>query len=194
MHIVIYGPEGSGKGTQAKLLSQKLSVPVYTSGDLVREAATHDTGPLGRVCKEALTEGKYVPDNEMFLLWERKLHTGQAKKGFILDGFPRNRSQAEFLFKEIKKSGYNLDRVIYLSISDKEAILRLSKRKRKLFAGSTINHDERERVKKRLEAYRGKEASLLKFFQEKKLLTQINAKGTVEEVFQKILTSLGFSK
>ena len=66
MHIVFYGPEGSGKGTQAKLLAEKLELPILTSGDLVRDAATNDRGIIGDACRQSLSEGKYVADSEMF--------------------------------------------------------------------------------------------------------------------------------
>src|SRR3989344_4114329 len=105
MHLIVYGPEGSGKGTQSKLLSEKLNLPVITSGDLVREKAKENS-TLGKICLKALSEGQYVADDVMFKLWKEKLSDDKAKKGFILDGFPRNIHQAEFLLNEIKKLGY----------------------------------------------------------------------------------------
>ena len=117
MHFIFYGPEGSGKGTQAKILAQKKNLPVYTSGDLVIEAAKNDKGSIGMATRKALTEGIYVGDNEMFTLLKNKLRTQEAKKGFILDGFPRNLQQAEFLMQKIDKYGYSIDYVIYLSLS-----------------------------------------------------------------------------
>lgn len=194
MHIVFYGPEGSGKGTQAQLLSARLLVPVYTSGDLVREMATNDTGPLGAVCKKALTEGIYVPDPEMFELWRVKLQTDEARKGFILDGFPRNIDQAKFLIEQMNNEGYHLDAVVYLTLSDVESMNRLSKRNRKLFAGSTINHDDRERVKHRLETYRKLEKPIVEFFKQKNLLREVHAIGRVEDVFNCVITSLGLAQ
>ena len=190
MHFIIYGPEGSGKGTQAKLLAEKLHLKVYTSGDLVREAALKDKGLIGKVCRKALNEGKYVADKSMFVLWRNKLKTEEAKKGIILDGFPRNFNQAEFLFKNIDQYGYTIDKVIYLELTDAEAIERLVKRHRKLFEGSNINHDDPERVKKRLTVYRKKEKKLLSFFKKKQLILEINALGTTDEVFVRIISAL----
>ena len=190
MHFVIYGPEGSGKGTQAKLLAQALSLPVYTSGDLVREAATADTKDIGNVCREALNSGKYVPDKQMFILWDKKLAGSEARKGFISDGFPRNIKQAKFFLRKAKEYGYNIDKVIYLKLTDEEAYIRLAKRNRKLFEGSAVSHDTPERISKRLEIYRVNEKEAVKFFRQKKMLLEINGNGTIDEVFNKIKVEL----
>ncbi len=190
MHLIIYGPEGSGKGTQAKLLAEKLKVPVYTSGDLVRQAAAEDKSPLGDDCRKALTEGKYVDDSNMFQLWENRLQTDEAKKGFLLDGFPRNKKQAEFLFEKVEGYGYGIDRLIYLKLSDAESINRLSLRHRTLFAGSTVNHDDPKRVAQRLKVYREKEEEMLSFFRSKDLILEIDAAGTIEKVHEDIVKAL----
>src|SRR5258706_12887837 len=132
MHIVFYGPEGSGKGTQAKLLSDALHLPILTSGDLVRDAAENDKGIIGEVCRQALVEGKYVADSEMFVLWKRRLKEEDAKGGWIMDEFPRNVEQAKFLDDKIDKYAYKVEKVVYLNLSEEESIRRLSKRARTL--------------------------------------------------------------
>ena len=190
MHLIIYGSEGSGKGTQAKLLSGKYRLGIITSGDLVRNEALTDANHLGKVCQDALESCKYVPDEEMFNLWSKKLNSREAKKGFILDGFPRNVHQAEFLLSKVKESGYSIDRVIYLKIGDEEAIKRLSLRKRQLFAGSSVVHDTPERIRSRLSVYKEKEKDLLDFFRRKKKLMEINGEQTVTKIFQDIVTEL----
>jgi adenylate kinase len=190
MHLVIYGPEGSGKGTQAALIAEKYSLPVYTSGDLVRETAANTSGKLGDACRKALSEGAYVSDNDMFELWKGKLVSGEAKTGFILDGFPRTLPQANFLLTEIKKCGYTLDRVIFLSLSDEESITRLTKRHRKLFAGSDSTHDTPELIGKRLKEYRKSEKTLVSFFQRHKLLLKVDGAQTAEAVYDDIVTGL----
>lgn len=190
MHLIIYGPEGSGKGTQAELLSKQLKLPIYTSGDLVRERAKNDPGRLGDVCRQALKEGKYVKDEDMFLLWGNILKSDEAKKGFILDGFPRTLSQAKFLLLETNKNGYSVDKVIFLNLTDEVSIERLSKRARKLFEGSSINHDDPERVKARLNIYRKEEKPLLEFFRGKGMLLEIDASGTIEKIQKEIFDKL----
>ncbi len=190
MHLIVYGPEGSGKGTQAKLLAEKLNLKVITSGDLVRDTALNDKGELGEACRLALSEGKYVDDKKMFALWENKLQDVESKKGFILDGFPRNTVQAEFLLQNVEKNEYRIDKVIYINISDNEAVKRLALRHRELFTGSHINHDDPKRVKQRLAIYRAKEKDLLEFFQKRNLLIEIdgnkNIRNIADEIYQKL--------
>lgn len=190
MHIVFYGPEGSGKGTQAKLLSQKLKLPLITFGDLVRQAAKTEKGPIGQRARQALLEGKYLADSEAFALWNKRLKDEDAKKGWIIDGFPRSIGQAKFLINKMKKYGYSLDILIYLNLSDKESIKRLSLRKRKLFSGSNINHDDPQRVKERLKVYREKEKPILKYFQVLGVLKEINGEGKVDAIHKNILKSI----
>lgn len=186
MHFIFYGPEGSGKGTQAKILAQKKNLPVYTSGDLVREAAQNDKGLIGMAARKALTQGVYVEDREMFILWKNKLRTPEAEKGFILDGFPRNIKQAKFLMGKLAKYGYSITRVIYLSLSDEESVRRLAKRQRKLFEGSMVNHDDPQRVRLRLKTYHEQEQSVLDFFKKMDILSEIDAQGSVAEVAERI--------
>ncbi len=193
MHLIIYGPEGSGKGTQAKLLAGKFGLPIYTSGDLVREAAEKNSDSVvGSICRQALLEGKYVPDESMFELWRNKLTTEEAKNGFLLDGFPRNIRQAEFLLREIQLAGYSIDKVIYLKLADSEAMKRLVARKRPLFAGSSETHDTPERIKKRLVTYRMEEEKLTDYFKKLGLLVTVDAVGTVDEVFKRTISKLKF--
>ncbi|OGG15080.1 hypothetical protein A2773_04280 [Candidatus Gottesmanbacteria bacterium RIFCSPHIGHO2_01_FULL_39_10] len=193
MHIVFYGPEGSGKGTQAKLLSQKLKLPLITFGDLVRDAAKNDQGMVGDAARYALLEGRYLANSEAFVLWKKRLKETDAQKGWIIDGFPRTIEQARFLTDKIEKYGYALDFVIYLFISEKETLSRLSKRQRKLFAGSNINHDEPERIKKRLADYKKNEKEIINYFTKMGVLLKINGEDTVENIHQKILQKLNIS-
>lgn len=189
MHLIIYGPEGSGKGTQAKLLSDKTSIPVLTSGDLVREKAK-ESSPLGKICLDALKEGEYVDDNTMFELWKEKLKTKQAQKSFILDGFPRNLNQAKFLLKVINASGYSIDKFIYIKLTDEEAIKRLVKRNRKLFAGSEESHDSPVRVKNRLEVFHKMESPLVQYFYDMKLLLEVDGNQEMDKVSNSIIAKL----
>lgn len=187
MHIVFYGPEGSGKGTQAKLLAAKLGLPILTSGDLVRDAATNDRGIIGEVCRQSLAEGKYVADSEMFVLWKWRLKEEDAKGGWIMDGFPRNVEQAKFLDDKIDKYGYKVERVFYLNLSEEESLKRLLKRARPLHEGSSELHDSPERIKSRLAIYKESEKNVLEFYRQKGVLIEINADQSVEEVHQAIM-------
>lgn len=188
MHIVFFGPEGSGKGTQAKLLSAALNLPILTSGDLVRDAAENDKGIIGEVCAQALAEGKYVADSEMFVLWKHRLKQQDALGGWIMDGFPRNVEQAKFLDDKIDKYGYKVEMVIYLNLSEDESIKRLTKRARPLHPGSTELHDSPERIKSRLAIYKEGEKDVLEFYRQKGVLFEINADRSIEEVHAEILS------
>lgn len=193
MHYILYGPEGSGKGTQAKLLADATHLPILTSGDLVREAAANDKGLIGEACRRALKEGRYVPDSEMFVLWKNKLRSKDAEKGFILDGFPRNLRQAKFLMRKLSKYEYKIDKVIHLVLNDKEATQRLLKRNRTAFEGSGESHDTAEKIATRLSSYRAHEEELISYFGEKNLLLSVDASGTVQEIHNRILKGLAIS-
>lgn len=184
MHIIFYGPEGSGKGTQAKLLSEKLGIPILTSGDLVRIAAAEDKGVIGDVCRQALTQGRYVADGEMFVLWKRKLKEDEAKGDWIMDGFPRTLEQAKFL------DGYKVDVVLHLVLSEEESLKRLLKRARPLHPGSRELHDSPERIKSRLRVYHENEKPLLAYYRASGILKEINGEQSSEKVYKEICSSL----
>lgn len=190
MHVVFYGPEGSGKGTQAKLLAALLNVPHIQSGDLVRDAAKNDKGLIGDVARLALSTGKYVADSEMFVLWKKRLKQKDAKSGWIIDGFPRNITQAEFLFDKVLKYGYTVDKVFYLKLSEEEALKRLQARKRELFRGSNITHDTPELIKSRLSEFKKGQDELLEYLREKGVLEEIDGDRSIEEVHEDILKRL----
>lgn len=190
MHIVMYGPEGSGKGTQAKLLSAALHIPIITAGDVVREAASHDKGALGDLCRAILKEGKYVPDREMCMLFERKIKEIGADAGWIMDGFPRSESQAKFLDEKLALLGTNVDAVLYLAISEEESLVRLIKRARPLHPGSAELTDSPERIRERLHQYNVRQESVLAFYRKQNALFTIDAEQSVENVQKKILDAL----
>jgi adenylate kinase len=190
MHIVFYGPEGSGKGTQAKLLSEALHLPILTSGDLVRDAAANDKGIIGEVCRQALVEGKYVADSEMFVLWKWRLKEEDAKGGWIMDGFPRNVEQAKFLDDKTDKYGYTIDKVIYLQLCEEESLKRLLARARPLHPGSIETADTPERIKTRIAMYKEAEKDVLDFYRNKGALVEINADQTSEQVYADIMRTI----
>lgn len=187
-HIILYGPEGSGKSTQAKMLAKRFKIPYLASGDLVRRAAREDKGWLGKVCYRALNEGKYVADTEMFVLWKRKLKEKDINGGWVMDGFPRNITQAKFLEKKLEKYGKKVDAVIHLKVGRKTSIERLLKRGRKLGNGEL--HDSPSRIKERLRRYHLGEKRVLKFYRQKNNLITINGEKSVKEVNREILDKL----
>lgn len=194
MHIIFYGPEGSGKGTQAKLLAELFNIPHIQSGDLVRDAAKNDEGLIGDAMRFALSSGKYVADSEMFVLWKKRLKQKDAKNGWIIDGFPRNITQAEFLFDKVSKYGYTIDKVFYLKLSEEEALRRLQARKRELFKGSNITHDTPELIKSRLSEFKKGQDELLEYLRKKNVLEEIDGDRSIEEVRKDILSRLESAK
>jgi adenylate kinase len=187
MHIIFYGPEGSGKGTQAKLLADKLRYPILTSGDLVRDAAAHDKGIIGVVCKQSLEEGKYVANSEMEVLWKWRLKEDDAKGAWIMDGFPRNKEQAIFLDDKIDKYGYKVELVIYLNLPEEESMKRLLARNRPAYEGSVESHDSTERITSRLKLYKEAESGLLDYYRTQGILVEVDANKSIEEVHADIM-------
>ena len=188
MRLVILGPPGSGKGTQAKLLAEKLHCPILTSGDLVRDAVTNDKGIIGEVCRQALLEGKYVANSEMEVLWKWRLKEDDAKGAWIMDGFPRNVEQAKFLDDKIDKYGYKVEFVIFLKLPEDVSYERLIKRGRPVSSGSTELHDSPERIKSRLTLYKESEQAVLDYYKTTKVqLVEIDANKSIEEVHSEIM-------
>jgi adenylate kinase len=195
MHIVFYGPEGSGKGTQAKLLADELHIPILTSGDLVRDAAVNDKGIIGEVCRQAVSEGKYVANSEMEVLWKWRLKEDDAKGAWIMDGYPRNVDQAIFLDDKVDKYGYKVEFVFFLKLPEEVSYERLIKRGRPTYPGSTELHDSPERIKSRLAIYKEGEKEVLEYYKTKDVhLVEIDANRTVEEVHKEIMTHINAFK
>ena len=184
INLVFYGPEGSGKSTQASLIAKKHQLPHLSSGDLVRKYAKEDQGIIGNVCRETLTEGKYIPDSEMYVMWKQRLKEDDVKEGWILDGFPRNLTQAEFLNRKVEKYGQELDIVFFVEVSEEESIKRLIKRGRKSPDGSL--HDSPERIKERLKHYNEAKKEVLKYYQDRGILKIIDGQRSIEEIHQEI--------
>jgi adenylate kinase len=185
LNIIFYGPEGSGKSTQAKMLAEKIGVPALVSGDLVRRMAEKDQGVMGDICRETLQSGKYVADSEMFVLWKARLKDEDTQNGWVIDGFPRNLTQAEFLADKLDKYGKTVDIVFYLKVSEEESIQRLLKRGRKSPDGSL--HDSPERIKTRLSLYQAEEKDVLSYYTQMGVLIEIDGERDINQIASDIL-------
>jgi adenylate kinase len=188
MYFIFYGSEGSGKTTQGKLLAQKLGIPHLVSGDLVRRMAQKDQGIMGDICREALSLGHYVADTEMFVLWKSRLKEPDCQNGWVIDGFPRNITQVNFLEEKLNKYNQDVSKVFYLKVSEDEAIQRLLKRGRRSPDGSL--HDDPERIKERLKRYKEKESEVLEFYRQKGILEEINGEKSIEDIHTDILAKV----
>jgi len=188
MHIIFYGPEGSGKTTQTKLLAEKLKIPALISGDLIRKYAREDKGIMGEVCREALRKGHYVADSEMFEIWKHRLKEPDVDNGWVIDGFPRNLDQVKFLEEKLVKYKKEEDVVFFLKVREKVSIERLLKRGRRNPDGSL--HDSPEKIRERLRRYKLEEKAVLDFYKRKGVLLVIDGEQSIAKIHQDILKKL----
>lgn len=170
MKIIIMGPQGSGKSTQASLLAQELNLPHIQTGELYRQIAAQDT-PFGREISQFLSQGQLVPDEEHNQILSRELSKPEYDNGFVLDGSPRTLAQAQSL-------PFEPDKIFYLVVSDEENIKRLEKRKRV--------DDTPELITERLRLYHQETEPVLDFYRQKGVLTEINGEREIEVILKDI--------
>ena len=173
MRLILLGPPGAGKGTQAVRLCDALGVVHVSTGDLLRDAVSRGT-ELGREAASFMDKGNLVPDSLVLALLAERLAQPDAANGFLLDGFPRNLSQAEALASQLSADGA-VERVVHMRLDDDEIVRRLLSRGRK--------DDNEEVIRNRLEVYRAETAPLIEYFSSHGLLRTIDALGSVDEVF-----------
>lgn len=187
MNILLLGPQGSGKGTQAKLISTTYGIPQIATGDMIREIKELET-ELGRRVREIYDRGDLVDDATIVELIESRLDRGDTLPGFILDGFPRNTAQAEALDELLVRLGRDLDVVLELQIGDREVLLeRLAKRA--VEEGRT--DDTPDAIRKRLEIYDRETAPLVEYYRSTRgNVVGIHADRPIEDVFAEIRSTL----
>ncbi|WP_002748426.1 adenylate kinase [Leptospira mayottensis] len=171
------GPPGAGKGTQAKILCARLSIPQISTGDILREAVKNQT-PMGVEAKRYMDAGDLVPDSVVIGIIKDRIREADCKNGFLLDGFPRTVEQADALDALLKNEGKSIDKAINLEVPDGELLKRLLGR-----AEIEGRADDNEAtIKNRLDNYNKKTLPLLDFYAAQKKLSQVNGVGTLEEV------------
>jgi len=212
MYLILFGAPGVGKGTQAKILSDKFSIPHISTGDILREAAKNGT-PMGLEAKKLMNAGQLVPDEIMVEIIRETLAEERCKNGFILDGYPRTTAQAESLnrlFKRLNISDYAL---ICLEANDEEVVKRLTARRackvcKTIFSLSEIENDvhcpicgaensfyqrkddTEEVIRTRLEVFHSSTKPVKNFYGSENKLLEINGLNSIEEVTDEIIKGL----
>ena len=212
MYIIFLGAPGAGKGTQAAAVAQELNLTHIASGDLFRQALEGRTG-LGIQAKSYMEQGKLVPDEITIKMVLERVSAPDCESGVILDGFPRNLKQAEALDKALQEQGKDIDKTVYIKISEEELLKRLSERwicrhcqapyhavnsppkvdgKCDKCNGELYQRpdDILETVKQRLKVYFAQTAPLIDYYSQMGKLLEVNGEGSVDEVSRKIVDAI----
>jgi adenylate kinase len=187
MNILLLGPQGSGKGTQAKLISETYGIPHIATGDMIREIKDLDT-PEGRELKAVYDAGELVNDDLMIRLIGSRLDRGDTIPGFVLDGFPRTMPQAEALDELLRDLGRDLDVVFEFQVPDRETLLQ---RMLKRAAEEDRSDDTPEAIRRRLELYEELTAPLIEYYRSTRgNVVGVHADRPIEQVFAEIREAL----
>ncbi|WP_042367647.1 adenylate kinase [Streptacidiphilus neutrinimicus] len=213
MRIVLVGPPGAGKGTQAALLAKTLSIPHVSTGDLFRANISQGT-ELGRLAKSIMDTGKLVPDEVTIAMVKDRLRHDDSGNGFLLDGFPRNTAQAVALDEILAEFGIALDGVLDLEVPEDEVVRRIAGRRLCRNDSGHIFHvlynppavegvcdicggelyqrsdDSEETVRTRLEVYHTETEPIIEYYAKQGLVTTISALGKVDEVTERAIAAL----
>ena len=212
MRVVLVGPPGAGKGTQAQMLKQAFTIPHISTGDLLRQAVRAETA-LGQQARTYMDKGELVPDELVTAMVAERLQHADCASGFLLDGFPRTIAQADALASELAGAGKRLDGVVSIMVPRADLVERLSGR-RVCHECGTMYHerfdppkragmcdkcqgvlyqrsdDNAETVSARLVVYERATAPLLSYYRDRALLYEVDGHGTPEEVCQRITATL----
>ena len=185
MRLLIMGPPGAGKGTQAAIIGDHYGIPAISTGNIFRLAITQRTR-LGERIKRIISEGGYVPDKLTLQVVVQRLEEEDTKGGWLLDGFPRTVGQVKALDAELEGHGFTLDAVISLTADEDAIVERMLKR-----AEVENRHDDNEETfRNRLEVYHQETDPLLEVYGERGLLVEVDGMGSVEDVSARVLAAL----
>jgi len=213
MNIIMLGPPGAGKGTQAKMMVEKFGIPQISTGDMLRAAVKEGT-ELGRRAKEYMDRGELVPDEVVIGIVKERLAQPDCNKGFILDGFPRTIPQAEALDKVLGELGKKIEYVINIVVPQKDLLTRLTGRRTCRKCGAMYHvlfnppkkegvcdkcggelyqrdDDKEDTIIQRLKVYEDQTAPLIEYYRGKGVLYDVDGTGPIQGIFQQILKILG---
>ena len=212
LNLILLGPPGAGKGTQAKMLTSRFNIPQISTGEILRTAVKDQT-PLGIKAKELMDAGALVSDEIVIGIVEERLDRTDCEKGFILDGFPRTIHQADELKKMLQAHGKNIDHVISVEVDKEELLARITGRLTCRSCGNGFHmvfsppiagdrcdgcggelyqrdDDKEEPMRKRLDVYEQQTAPLAAYYAEEILLRRINGSGAIDDIQREFLTIL----
>lgn len=216
MRIVLLGAPGSGKGTQAKKLMADMNIPQVSTGDMLREAVANGTR-FGLKAKAIIDSGNLVPDEVVLGIISERLMKDDAKEGFILDGFPRNKKQAHDLEQLLSQMSISLNAAVLMDVDFNLLMKRLTGRRTCSLTGKLLNvyfseqeeldectnaggeliqreDDNENTIKNRLEIYRENTEPLIKFYKDQNKLITIDAEGSIDDVYERLSAALIWSK
>jgi adenylate kinase len=185
MKIILMGPPGAGKGTQAKVIAERLAIPAISTGDIFRKNVSEETD-LGREAKRYMDAGDYVPDEITNAMVRDRVAEDDAVDGFLLDGYPRTLSQVEELDSMLEAVGSSLDAVVVLTVDKEEVVARLVKRAQ----AEGRSDDTEEVMRHRQDVYEEQTAPLIEVYAERGLLVEVDGMGAVAEVTTRVFAAL----
>ena len=185
MHLIIMGPPGAGKGTQARYIAEHFGIPAISTGDIFRANVSQGT-PLGVEAKRFMDAGEYVPDEITNRMVRNRIDEHDADHGFLLDGYPRTLAQVEELDGMIKFTGHQLDAVLSLVVDKDEVVKRLLERAQ--IEGRA--DDTEDVIRRRQELYLEQTAPLIEVYKQRDLLVEVDGLGDVDEVTKRIFDAL----
>jgi len=194
MRLILLGPPGAGKGTQAVRLTQRLAVPQLSTGDMLRTAIA-DGSPLGARVKDVMARGELVSDDLVIGIVAERLDAVDTRNGFLLDGFPRTIDQAVALEGLLAERGIELDAALYIKVDEDALVERIVRRAKEAAArGQPVRDDDSPDILRgRLEAYREQTAPLIEFYRRAGLLRVVDGMQPIEAVADLLARTVGLS-